>query len=176
MTQPLLKQVLVPLDGSSQASAALKETFLLFPEADVCALHVLQVTKVAGDETKSGYELAVEEGEKIQKAAEETATEFGRAIETELIEGNAARTIIEYAEESDIDHIVMGSRGQSGLKRTVLGSVSAAVIRQASSPVTVVPERIEEPKHRTEINRLLVPIDGSTEGTETLRRSCEGDC
>lgn len=173
MTQPRLKQVLVPLDGSSQASAALKEALVLYPEADVCALHVLQVTKVAGDETKSGYELAVEEGEKIQKAAEKTATDLGRAIETELLEGNVAKTIIKYAEESNTDHIIMGSRGQTGLKQTVLGSVAAAVIRQASSPVTVVPERIEEPKHRTKINRVLVPLDGSAEGTVALRYAFE---
>lgn len=173
MTQSRLKRVLVPLDGSSQASAALKEALVLFSRADVCVLHVIQVTKVAGDETKSGYELAVEEGEKIRKAAEETATEHGRAIETELTEGNAAKTIVKYAEKNDIDHIVMGSRSQSGLKQTVLGSVATAVIRQSPSPVTVVSERSEDPAERTEINRVLVPIDGSAEGTAALRYAVE---
>lgn len=153
MTQPLLKRVLVPLDGSSQAEAALREAFGLFPEADVHVLHVIQVTKVAGDDTKSGYELAVEEAEEIREAAEEIAAGYERDIETEMIEGNAAKTIVRYAETNAIDHIVIGSRGRSVLKQTLLGSVAAAVVRQAPSPVTVVPALSGETVDQTEIDR-----------------------
>ncbi len=52
--------------------------------------------------------------------------------------GHAAEQIISYADENDIDHIVMGSHGRSGLKRAFLGSVSQAVANGAKCPVTVV--------------------------------------
>lgn len=173
MTHPPLKRVLVPLDGSSQSEAALEEALELFPQADVRVLHVLQVRKVAGDGTKSGYELAVEEAEAIRETAEEIATEHGRGVETETIEGNTEKTIIRNAKSNDIDHIVMGSRGQSGLKQALLGSVATAVVRRAPAPVTVVPERSEKSTNGAERNRILVPVDGSAAGTAALRYAIE---
>lgn len=139
MTQPT--RVLVPLDGSPPAEIALEEAFRLFPEADVFAIHVLQVTKPAGEETKSGCELAIEAGEGILDAAVETAIEYDRAVETNLVEGNAAKTTVRFAETNDIDHIVVGCGGRSGFARLVLGSVSKAVLRDAPCPVTVVSAR-----------------------------------
>lgn len=55
-------------------------------------------------------------------------TEFGRP----------ARTIVEYVEDHDVDHVVVGSHGRSGLSRTLLGSVAERVVRRSSVPVTVV--------------------------------------
>lgn len=173
MRQPLPKRVLVPLDGSSQAEAALEEAFRLFPETDVCALHVVQVTNAGGNHTKSGYELAIEVGDGILRAAEEIAAEYGRYIETDSIEGNAAKTIVRYVEEYDIDHIVIGSRCRSGFKRLLFGSVSEAVVRDVSCPITVVPIRREESVDRAEINRVLVPVDESEEGTAALQYAVE---
>lgn len=135
-----MTRVLVPLDESSQAEAALTETFELFPDATVHVLHVVEVTDVAGDQSKSGSELAVEEGERICARAREVADEYGRPIHTELIEGNAADTIVAYADENDIDHVVMGSTGTSGLSRVLLGSVAESVMREAPCSVTVVRE------------------------------------
>jgi len=45
---------------------------------------------------------------------------------------------VEYAEESDVDHIVIGSHGRSGVSRILLGSVAESVVRRADMPVTVV--------------------------------------
>lgn len=144
MTHPPLTRVLVPLDSSPRAAAALEEAFRLFPEADVLALHVIQVVKVAGDGSRSGTELAVETAEEIREAAEATAVSHRRHVDVDLIEGNVAKTIVTYAEEYDIDHQVIGSRGRSGLKRLLPGSVSAAVVSSAPCPVTVVPPRRNE--------------------------------
>jgi nucleotide-binding universal stress UspA family protein len=58
--------------------------------------------------------------------------------ETHLLEGRADEEIVELAEEIGAGLIVMGSRGHGGLRRTLLGSVSEAVVRHAHCPVTVV--------------------------------------
>lgn len=77
---------------------------------------------------------------------------------------NAAPTILEYADEHDVDLIVMGSHGRRGFRRLFLGSVTAEVARVAPMPVLVVrhaPDR-EAPQ---DVDRIVVPVDFST-GTE----------
>ncbi|NEU31463.1 universal stress protein [bacterium LRH843] len=59
-------------------------------------------------------------------------------INTELLEGDAAVTICDYAEMNDIDLIIIGNRGLSGLKKLVLGSVSKTVTSEANCSVLVV--------------------------------------
>jgi nucleotide-binding universal stress UspA family protein len=50
---------------------------------------------------------------------------------------DAARSIVLYAEDNDIDHIVVGTGGKGGMARLILGSVSSDVIARAHCPVTV---------------------------------------
>jgi nucleotide-binding universal stress UspA family protein len=50
---------------------------------------------------------------------------------------DTAGAIIEYAHNNDVDHIIIGSRGTSALRR-YLGSVSAQVVAEANCTVTVV--------------------------------------
>ena len=50
---------------------------------------------------------------------------------------DAARAIVIYAEENDIDHIVVGTGGKGRVARLMLGSVSSDVIARAHCPVTV---------------------------------------
>ena len=50
---------------------------------------------------------------------------------------DAARSIVVYAEDNDIDHIVVGTGGKGGVTRLMLGSVSSDVIARAHCPVTV---------------------------------------
>lgn len=133
-----MKRVLVPLDGSSESEAALRESFDLFPEGEIHAFHVVQITEFPEDPTKSAYEFATEKGEGILERAAEIAAEHDRDIETQMEEGNAAKTIVRYAEENDIDHIVMGSTGRSGIPRVLLGSVAESVTRRAPCSVVIV--------------------------------------
>ena len=132
-----MTHVLVPLDGSAAAEAALEKAFELFPDADVTVLHVTQVTSLPTDSGESVAEIAAAETDELLETAERTAEARGREITTEAIEGHAARTIIGYAETHDVDHIVMGSIGRSGLGRLLLGSVAETVVRRAPCPVTI---------------------------------------
>ena len=58
---------------------------------------------------------------------------------TRVLEGDAGQSICAYADEIDASAIVAGSRGRSGLKRAVLGSVSDYIVRNAPCPVIVTP-------------------------------------
>jgi nucleotide-binding universal stress UspA family protein len=62
--------------------------------------------------------------------------------EGKLVEGDPARALTEVSTELDL--LVLGSRGYGPLKRTLLGGVSAAVMREAECPVLVVPRAAVE--------------------------------
>jgi len=52
--------------------------------------------------------------------------------------GTPATAIVEYAEENDVDLIVIGTHGRTGLSRVVMGSVAEAVVRKATCPVLAI--------------------------------------
>jgi nucleotide-binding universal stress UspA family protein len=47
-------------------------------------------------------------------------------------------TIIEYAESEDVDLIIMGTRGRSGFKKLLLGSIASAVVTYSPCPVMII--------------------------------------
>ena len=79
----------------------------------------------------------VEAQEILQKAVE-IVRDVPAEIHTELIEGDAAESIIEVARTRDSNVIVMGSRGLGRLAGLVLGSTSQKVVSHAPCPVLIV--------------------------------------
>lgn len=62
----------------------------------------------------------------------------GIAIEHRLEYGDPAAVILEVAQETGADLIVMGTHGRTGLRRLLMGSVAERVVRKASCPVLTV--------------------------------------
>jgi len=140
------KRILVPVDGSDQAQAASEFVVENFPDATVVFLHVINPAE-AGYSTQSSVPSFSEEWyEQKQANAEELFDELAAVaeeagigdVERSLEVGRPTKTIVEYAEENDIDQIVMGSHGRSGMSRILLGSVAETVVRRATVPVTVI--------------------------------------
>jgi nucleotide-binding universal stress UspA family protein len=79
------------------------------------------------------YENALNEaGDKIK----DNATDLN--VETVLKEGRPSSTIVETAEEDDVDLIVIGSRGLGGITGFILGSTSRRVVESCTKPILVV--------------------------------------
>ncbi len=74
---------------------------------------------------------------RVESARERDAAN-GIEIETDFLTGSVSRVIIKYVDEHDIDHIVIGSHGRTGLSRILLGRVAEKVTRWSPVPVTVV--------------------------------------
>lgn len=129
--------LLVPMDDSDPARAALEYALEYFPDAEITALHAI-------DDLEAGYAdqpSAAQTGSEpdVFADAERIAAEYDATIETQVVGGTAAEAILEYVGENGIDGIVMGSKGRSGVSRVLLGSIAEQVTRQADVPVTVVP-------------------------------------
>lgn len=71
-------------------------------------------------------------------AAEVEKIKTTRPVIQEVRQGNAAQEIIRYATEQNIDLIVLGTHGRTGLSRFLLGSVAEKVVRLATCPVLTV--------------------------------------
>jgi nucleotide-binding universal stress UspA family protein len=139
--------VLVPYDESEGSERALEHALEQHPEATVTLLHVVDLVDAGYaspvDGTVPGF---WEEWFENEKAASERLLEEGREraneadvdVQTETVVGRPTRAINEYVEERDVDHVVMGSHGRSGVTRVLLGSVAEGVVRRAPVPVTVV--------------------------------------
>ncbi|ELZ32025.1 UspA domain-containing protein [Halogeometricum pallidum JCM 14848] len=84
------------------------------------------------------YEDAEKEATRIHTTATDLAAERNTTLVTVTEVGNPARTILEYADNHDVDQIVMGSHGRSGIDRALLGSVAETVTRRARIPVTII--------------------------------------
>jgi nucleotide-binding universal stress UspA family protein len=141
------QHILVPVDGSPGSETALAYALEERPDARVTLLHVVNPVSSFGygDEAYfdiEGYQAEArrqrDRGEQLLEEARETAAERGVDAETLLLTGKPATRILETIESHDVDHVVMGSRGRSGVGRVLFGSVAEAVTRRASVPVTVV--------------------------------------
>lgn len=141
----MTEYVLVPHDGSPQAGEALKHALEEYPEATITVLHVIDPTDTgysAGamlpDFSEHWYESAKEAAVEVFEAAEELAADHPGELRCVRELGRPARTIIDYAEDHDIDHIVVGSHGRRGVSRILLGSVAETVARRSPVPVTII--------------------------------------
>lgn len=64
-------------------------------------------------------------------------------VESVLLEGNPSEELIRYAEKENMDIVIMGTIGKTGLDRMLLGSVAGNVVRHSKVPVMVVREKCE---------------------------------
>ncbi|MFD1564039.1 universal stress protein [Haloarchaeobius amylolyticus] len=150
----MYEKILVPTDGSETSEAAVEHAVDLAEKygAEVHALYVV-------DTDSMSLSLGAEQLDRIEqghfgemteiKDRADSATGFvaDRAAEhglesVEHVSAGKPHSLIEdYVEHNDIDLVVMGSHGRSGIKRALLGSVAERTLRSVTAPVLVVDSR-----------------------------------
>ena len=141
----MTKRILVPMDGSSQAADAFEFALAEHPDAEITLLTVIDPieggysTPVSTPgSSEEWYRESKETAEELFAEARETAGERSPSLEHVIETDRPANAIVAYAEEHDVDQIVMGSHGREGVSRILLGSVAETVVRRSPVPVTVV--------------------------------------
>lgn len=158
------KRILVPLDGSDMAERALAPALAL-AEAMSAKLFFVKVAipltlKLDPKLYQHIVEVRKDEAKRYLRSIQPSSSSTLVDIETQVLVGRAARSIINFAQEKGIDLIVMSSHGRSGVSRWIYGSVADKVLHSAPcAKVIIHPQVIIEP---FSIKRILVPLDGSS--------------
>ena len=142
-----LKRILVPTDFSEHSANAMKYACALAEKfsSELHLLHVLQDLVAMVPEPGLAFpppgdymnELKTSAEEAMKKLPDSSSPQTG-AIVRATRQGPPFLEIIRYAKTNDIDLIVMGTHGRSGLAHMLMGSVAEKVVRKASCPVLTV--------------------------------------
>lgn len=136
--------VLLPTDGSEGTRAAVGHAIAHANSYDA-PLHVLHVVDarigVAHETTPEAVFEALEaQGRQaIEDVKSQAKSQSVETIEGAVARGDPHRAILDYAEAEDIDIIVMGTHGRTGLDHYLIGSVTEKVVRRSDVPVLTVP-------------------------------------
>ena len=135
---------LVPIDFSPYADQALTEAIKLAKalDAHLTLLHVMQFMPLAVGEAPPAYyneyQAEVEaQAQQQMRGALDRVHQAGLQGDEVIGHGIPFQTIIETAHDKNVDLIVMGTHGRTGLPHVLLGSVAEKVVRLAPCPVWV---------------------------------------
>ena len=136
-----LEKILVPLDGSMLAEAALSAA-CGFAERDGSTISLRRAAEamtLPGGDNIDAQVTAIREAEEYLAAVIRRLADKGvRRVETHVWYGPPAAAIVEAAAVQKADLIVMSTHGRSGLGRLVLGSVAESVLRGTTVPILIV--------------------------------------
>ncbi|WP_459192923.1 universal stress protein [Halosimplex sp. J119] len=135
-------EILVPINSEESARKTIRYAVREFPDASITALHVLRANGTYGVGRTYVHEpVMVTERKYVDElfdTATETADAYGGSLTTMTAVGCPVREIVKCIEESDIDHVVIGRCGRSGLLRLLYQNVMHGTVYRSPVPVTVV--------------------------------------
>ncbi|AKB19869.1 MULTISPECIES: universal stress protein [unclassified Methanosarcina] len=146
MKSNIYGKIMVATDGSELVKKAVDTAIEIarLGGAKLYAIHVVESGSISLTHPRDmGWDKAMKEhltaeGKKAAAYVETAGKAANVEVEPVILEGNPAHEIIEFAEENDIDLIVMGTHGRTGVQRFLLGSVAQNVTRHSRKAVLVV--------------------------------------
>ncbi len=146
MTNSIYRKILIATDGSKSVRKAVETAVELakISGAKLYAVYVIAsggtsipIPKDAGLE-RATLEYFRTEGKEATAYVEKSGEFADVDVESIILEGNPANEIVDFAEKNDIDLIVMGTLGRTGIQRFLLGSVAENVVRHSKKSVLVI--------------------------------------
>jgi nucleotide-binding universal stress UspA family protein len=153
-TNTKFSKILVAIDGSDHSMKAAQYAMDIARDnkAQLIALTVLDITKIgyAASAFIASPTHGLDELERKRKEAQEWLDKIAKLVALQNANDDiqfiskieesmsVAGTIVEFAENQNMDLIVVGSRGRSGFTKLLLGSVASTVVTYATCPVLVI--------------------------------------
>jgi|SRR5215216_2623873 len=143
-------RLLVAVDGSDTSMNAADYAIIVAKnntnEAEIFVINVIDLPPIfkmlPSDTRKQLISIGRREANQMLDTVAEMAKRHGmeKKINAEIVETStsAADAIIRYAEEKDVDLIVVGTRGRSGMSKALLGSVASKIVTYSACSVLVV--------------------------------------
>ena len=148
MNSNIYRKIMIATDGSELVRKAV-DTAVEVAKLSGAKLYAVYVVASGGISLTHPRDIGWEKAMKEHLTAEgKEATAYvetaGKAadveVESVLLEGSPAHEIVDFAEKNDIDLIVMGTLGRTGIQKFLLGSVAQNVTRHSRKAVLVVKE------------------------------------
>jgi nucleotide-binding universal stress UspA family protein len=140
----VFSDILVPTDGSDASLVAVDQGIAIARrfDATVHFLHVVDVgvemsASAVGDIADDLTATLEDVAEDALDAAEAWAEDAGVSYERTILEGDPHEAILDYSTDHDIDLIVLGESGRSGLEEHLLGSTTDRVAQSAEISVLI---------------------------------------
>ncbi|MBF6615027.1 MAG: universal stress protein [Chloroflexi bacterium] len=187
----MLRQIIVPLDGSRLAEQALPHAAAI-AQATGSALTLIRVVTAPPGVNPLIWAVPIDSTTWIYNkkmlglAQDYLASTAGRletegtSVRTRLVEGEAAEQIILHAEQNaETAMIVMATHGRSGLSRWLLGSVAEKILQQSPAPLVLIRPAADDPETEVSLSAtglptyhtILVPLDGSLLAEQALEKA-----
>ena len=177
----MFQRVIVPLDKSDLAERALPVAARIARASggSLLLVHVVVLPTDSLWESRDRDAAFAEIAEAEQRQAEIYLQEMahseilqGIKVDTEVVNRNPARRILEVSRANQADLIVLCSHGYTGIKRWVMGSVARQVVRHSTIPVLLLRPEVHHPSRLGQKKegslRVMVPLDGSPRAEEAL--------
>jgi nucleotide-binding universal stress UspA family protein len=144
MTSEFYRNIVIATDGSENSQRAISYgiEFAKLSGATVHALYVVDTPSTISETWTAGkeiiYNVMRNDGEKAVSKIKKIGEASGVEVREVVLDGYPGNEIIDFAENNNIDLIVMGTLGKTGLERFLMGSVAEKVVRGSKVPVLVV--------------------------------------
>lgn len=140
----LYKNIVIATDGSENSGKAISCGIKIakLSGATVYAIHVVDTPSAVSEIWTAGkdliHEMMIRDGKKILSETRKIIEDSGVEVKDVLLNGHPGEEIIRFAENNNMDLIVMGTLGATGLEKFLMGSVAEKVVRFSKIPVMVV--------------------------------------
>jgi nucleotide-binding universal stress UspA family protein len=164
----MLKNLLVPLDGSPLAECVLPHAVAMAKafNAQITLLNVLEQSKESLGRPKADpldWYLQKTEAETYLHGIETRLEKSQLSVKTVLLEGRAIDQIIALAHTSDVDLLVLSSHGQQDASGWSVSGIVQQVVQRTRISTLIIPAQLSNTAEIGQLNyrRLLIPLDGS---------------
>jgi nucleotide-binding universal stress UspA family protein len=172
----ILKNILVPLDGSQLAETVLPMAGLLAKQnqARLILFHVIEQNPpetVHGEHHLTDQQEASAYLDKVRQLLPDDV-----AVDQHVhssAEKNVASSIVDHIKELGVDLIVMCVHGQSGLQKRIFGNIAQDVLATGDVPVLLISPEKERRVESCKCERILVPLDGDPDHEAGLEMAVE---
>jgi len=150
----MYRKIMVPLDGSELAEYVLPHAINIV-EKEGAKLELVIVVELFEMPVHGGVVIDEDAVKQIQHQQSLVAEDYVKRIEESLksrnidvtsavLSGKVADSLIDYAANNDIDLIIMGTHGRSGVSRWIWGSIADKVLHSSTVPVLLVHPAIKK--------------------------------
>ncbi|TNF39773.1 MAG: universal stress protein [Cytophagales bacterium] len=136
-------KIIVPVDFSPNSIKALELAVTMAGKkhGQVILVHVIEIVYDFASQAAIALESMYRDGEKQLNALTKTYSASEVKMSHKLLEGSPAIAVARLAEEENATLILMGTKGASGINKVLIGSTAVNMIREATCPVLIIPEK-----------------------------------